>query len=98
MPSDQKRHPHKQLPFEKLGDYKIIEQIGCGGMGDVYKAYDQALDRTVAIKVLPAQLARQKDFVKRFHTEATAIAKLEHPNVVSIIKHQDGLTFDPGRF
>ncbi|MFH1614652.1 MAG: LamG-like jellyroll fold domain-containing protein [Planctomycetota bacterium] len=73
-----------QLPFKKLGHYEIIECIGHGGMGDVYKGYEKALDRFVAIKVLPVQLARQKDFVKRFHAEATAIAKIDHPNIVRI--------------
>lgn len=72
------------LPFKKLGHYEVIERIGHGGMGDVYKGYEKALDRFVAIKVLPAELARQEDFVKRFHVEATAIAKLDHPNVVRI--------------
>lgn len=73
-----------RLPFEKLGHYEIIERIGRGGMGDVYKGYEKTLDRFVAIKVLPAQLARQEDFVKRFHAEATAIAKIDHPNIVRI--------------
>jgi serine/threonine protein kinase/CHASE3 domain sensor protein len=73
-----------ELPFKKLGHYQIIERIGHGGMGDVYKGYEKALDRFVAIKVLPAELARQEDFVKRFHAEAAAIAKLDHPNIVRI--------------
>jgi len=73
-----------QLAFKKLGHYEIIERIGHGGMGDVYKGYEKALDRFVAIKVLPAALARQKEFVKRFHAEATAIAKIDHPNIVRI--------------
>ncbi|MHC4259078.1 MAG: protein kinase domain-containing protein [Planctomycetota bacterium] len=73
-----------QLSFKKLGHYEIIERIGHGGMGDVYEGYEKALDRFVAIKVLPAELARQKDFVKRFHAEATAIAKIDHPNIVRI--------------
>jgi serine/threonine protein kinase len=72
------------LPLKKLGHYEVIECIGHGGMGDVYKGYEKALDRFVAIKVLPAELARQEDFVKRFHAEAMAIAKLDHPNVVRI--------------
>ncbi|MHC4062015.1 MAG: protein kinase domain-containing protein, partial [Planctomycetota bacterium] len=72
------------LPFEKLGHYQIIERIGHGGMGDVYKGYEQALDRFVAIKVLPPEFGRQEDFVKRFHAEAAAIARLDHPNVVRI--------------
>ena len=72
------------LPFSRLGHYRIIEQIGAGGMGDVYRGYDDSLDRSVAIKVLPSQLARDEDFVKRFHAEATAAASIAHPNVVPI--------------
>ncbi|HEW78665.1 MAG TPA: hypothetical protein ENH34_01680 [Phycisphaerales bacterium] len=83
-PRDTSTASEETLPFKKLGHYQIIERIGHGGMGDVYKGYEKALDRFVAIKVLPAELGRQRDFVKRFHTEATAIAKLDHPNVVRI--------------
>ena len=70
--------------IERLGHYQIIERIGRGGMGDVYKAYEEDLDRIVAIKVLPAELVRHKDLLKRFRGEAAAIAKLDHPNVVQI--------------
>jgi serine/threonine protein kinase len=73
-----------ELPFERLGHYRIVEQIGSGGMGDVYRGYDESLDRSVAIKVLPPQLARDADFVRRFHAEATAAASIAHPNVVPI--------------
>jgi serine/threonine protein kinase len=72
-----------RLP-ERLGPYRIIQRIGGGGMGDVYKAYEAALDRYVAIKVLPAELARHDDFVRRFRSEALAVAKLVHPNIVQI--------------
>jgi serine/threonine protein kinase len=82
--NDSKPTEEGQLPFEMLGHYKIIECIGHGGMGDVYKAYEEPLGRFVAIKVLPAELSRQKDFVKRFQVEAAAIAQLDHPNVVRI--------------
>ncbi len=75
-----------QLPldFDRLGQYKIIARIGSGGMGDVYRAYEEALDRNVAVKVLPPELARHPDFVRRFRAEATAVAKLVHPNIVQI--------------
>ena len=53
-------------------------------MGDVYQAYEQSLDRHVAIKVLPPELATHDDFVRRFKAEAAAVAKLVHPNVVQI--------------
>ena len=75
---------HDEIPFERLGHYRILERIGHGGMGDVYKAYDEPLERTVAIKVLPSEFNRHEDFLRRFRVEATAIAKLAHPNVVQI--------------
>ncbi|HEY3968800.1 MAG TPA: protein kinase [Planctomycetaceae bacterium] len=81
VPSPREEEP---LPFARLGHYEIVRQIGHGGMGDVYLGYEQALDRKVAIKVLPADLARSDDFVRRFRTEATAVAKLNHPNIVPI--------------
>ncbi len=76
--------PSEPLPFERLGHYRLTSQLGRGGMGDVYLAYDEPLSRQVAIKVLPAQLARDTDFVRRFHAEATAAASIAHPNVVPI--------------
>lgn len=76
--------PGDELPFRKLDHYEIVERIGHGGMGDVYKGYEPALDRTVAVKVLPAEFARQDDFVRRFYAEAAAAAKLVHPNTVEI--------------
>jgi formylglycine-generating enzyme required for sulfatase activity/serine/threonine protein kinase len=78
------RLPAEEVPFDRLGHFQIVQRIGHGGMGDVYKGYDASLDRYVAIKVLPAALARDEDFVRRFHVEATAVAKLAHPNVVPI--------------
>ncbi len=73
-----------KLPFERLGHYQILERIGSGGMGDVYKGYEAKLERYVAIKVLPSALARDEDFVRRFQAEATAVAKLNNANVVPI--------------
>jgi hypothetical protein len=70
--------------FAHLGGYRILERIGGGGMGDVFKAIDEGLQRVVAIKVLPPELARHPDFVRRFRAEATAIARLVHPNVVQV--------------
>ncbi len=72
------------LPFERLGHFRLLRRIGRGGMGDVYQAHDETLDRQVAIKVLPAELARDEDFVHRFQAEATAAAGLTHPNVVPV--------------
>jgi serine/threonine protein kinase len=71
-------------PFRRLGGYEIGERIGRGGMGDVYRAHDPALMRTVAIKVLPPELAREEEFLRRFRAEAAAAARLAHPNIVPI--------------
>jgi uncharacterized protein YraI len=67
-----------------LGQYQILREIGRGGMAVVYEAYQASLNRTVAVKVLPQQLAFDKTFVQRFLREARAAAKLEHPNIVAI--------------
>jgi WD40 repeat protein len=76
---------------EQLGPYRLLGVLGRGGMGDVYLAYDTALCRQVALKVLPPELARDRDFVRRFHAEAAAVAGLEHPNVVLIYRQgQEG--------
>ena len=84
FPPDAKPSGPESLPFEQLGHYRIVARIGRGGMGDVYQGYDQPLDRYVAIKVLPAELARDAEFVRRFQAEATAAAKVAHPNVVPV--------------
>ena len=64
--------------------YEIIEQIGAGGMSDVYKAKDQVLGRFVAVKVLKPEFAEDVNFVSKFHTEAQSAAGLQHPNIVNI--------------
>lgn len=74
----------KELPFTSLGHYQVKERIASGGMGDVYRAYDPTLDRDVAIKVLPPAMARNADAVERFTSEAKAVAKLSHPNIVPV--------------
>jgi len=70
-------------PGATLGNYQITEKIGAGGMGSVYKAYQPALGRYVAIKVLPPQTAGDPSFAERFALEARAIGKLRHPNIVT---------------
>lgn len=72
------------LEGQTLGQYEIIERIGSGGMATVYKAYQPALDRYVAIKVLPAQHALTPGFTERFLLEARAVAHLSHPNILPI--------------
>jgi serine/threonine protein kinase/tetratricopeptide (TPR) repeat protein len=67
-----------------IGKYKIIEEIDRGGMAVVYKALQLDLDREVALKVMPANITINRNFVERFLTEAHAVARLSHPNIVSI--------------
>ena len=78
------RPPRRGLALHATGPLSRRGAIGRGGMGDVYLGYEEALQRSVAIKVLPAELARDDDFMRRFHAEATAVAKLTHPNIVPI--------------
>jgi eukaryotic-like serine/threonine-protein kinase len=68
----------------KLGPYEIESLIGAGGMGEVYRAHDARLDRTVAIKVLPVSYSTDRDRLQRFAQEARAAAALNHPNILSI--------------
>jgi serine/threonine-protein kinase len=68
----------------RLSRYRIVEQIGAGGMGVVYRAHDEHLDRYVAIKVLPEEVSRDADRVARFQREAKAVARLDHPNILAI--------------
>ena len=70
--------------FETLGHYKILDRIGAGGMGEVYRARDTRLGRTVAIKVLTADVAGDPDRRARFLEEARATAALSHPNIAAL--------------
>jgi serine/threonine protein kinase/Tfp pilus assembly protein PilF len=76
----------------RLGPYEIAARIGVGGMGEVYRARDTRLDRTVAIKVLPEALAADPQFRDRFEREARAISSLSHPHICTLydVGHQDG--------
>ncbi len=71
-------------PGTRIGDYEIQSLIGSGGMGEVYQARDARLSRDVAIKVLPAYLADDRERLRRFEQEAQAAAALNHPNILSI--------------
>lgn len=71
-------------PFDKLGEYAIVNELGKGGMGVVYKARQESLDRLVALKVLPESLTENPEFVSRFVREAKAAAHMVHPNVIQI--------------
>jgi serine/threonine protein kinase len=82
-------------PGQMLGAYRIINQVGQGGMATVYKAYQPSMDRNVAIKVLPRQLAESKEFATRFQQEARIIARLEHPHILPVFDYgeSDGVTY-----
>jgi len=68
----------------KLGRYEIRSRIGAGGMGDVYRARDEMLNRDVAIKVFPATLSQNADRLRRFEQEAQAAGALNHPNILAV--------------
>ncbi|MEM8735435.1 MAG: serine/threonine-protein kinase, partial [Planctomycetota bacterium] len=74
----------KPLPFKQLGKYELIEEIGQGGMGVVYRAHEPELDREVALKILPAQNLKKKGQADRFSLEAKAAASLNHEHIVPI--------------
>jgi eukaryotic-like serine/threonine-protein kinase len=69
---------------ERLGPYEILSPVGAGGMGEVYRARDTRLERTVAIKVLPGAIASDPEALARFEREARAVAALSHPNILAI--------------
>ena len=74
-------HPMALSPGTKLGPYEILAPLGAGGMGEVYRARDTRLDRTVAIKVLPAELSAHEEVRARFEREARAVSSLNHPHI-----------------
>jgi Tfp pilus assembly protein PilF/TolB-like protein len=80
---------------ETISHYRILEQIGAGGMGVVYKAYDEQLEREVALKVLSPGLLTDEGARKRFRKEALALARLNHPNIATIFEfgNDDGTDF-----
>ena len=82
-------------PGTRLGAYEIVALIGAGGMGEVYRAKDTRLDRTVAIKLLPHQFAADPEARARFEREGRAISSLEHPHICALydVGEHDGTTF-----
>ncbi len=74
----------------RLGPYEIVARLGAGGMGEVYRARDTRLDRSVAIKVLPSELAKESQLKLRFEREAKAISQLNHPNICTLYDVGDG--------
>jgi serine/threonine protein kinase len=79
----------------RLGPYGILSPLGAGGMGEVYKARDTRLDRTVAIKILPDSLSGDPQFRERFDREARVISQLDHPNICALydVGREDGTAY-----
>jgi eukaryotic-like serine/threonine-protein kinase len=79
----------------RLGPYEILDPLGAGGMGEVYRARDTRLDRIVAIKVLPAHLSSNTEARQRFEREAKTVSSLSHPHICALydIGHQDGIDY-----
>src|SRR5436190_1229579 len=73
-----------------FGPYEVIEVIGRGGMGEVYRAHDSRLQRDVALKVLPSLLAGDEARLSRFRREAQVLASLGHPNIATIFGIEEG--------
>ena len=82
-------------PGTKLGPYEILSPLGAGGMGEVYRGRDTRLDRTVAIKILPAHFSNDPVRKQRFEREAKAISGLNHPNICTLhdVGSQDGTDY-----
>jgi len=82
-------------PGRRLGPYEIVASIGAGGMGEVYKARDTRLERTVAVKVLPSHLSASAETRQRFEREAKTISSLSHPHICALydVGNQDGVEF-----
>jgi eukaryotic-like serine/threonine-protein kinase len=79
----------------RLGPYELVAPVGAGGMGEVYRAKDTRLDRTVAVKVLPAHLSASPESRQRFEREAKTISQLSHPHICALydVGNQDGVEF-----
>jgi len=79
----------------KLGPYEIVSPLGAGGMGEVYRAIDKRLDRTVAIKILPLHLSENSEAKQRFAREARAISSLNHSNICHLydVGEQENTSF-----
>src|ERR1035438_5013974 len=75
---------------DKLGPYEIVAPLGAGGMGEVYRARDSKLNRDVAIKILPAALAHDAQYMARFEREAQTLASLNHPNIATVYGIEQG--------
>src|SRR5262245_1970555 len=81
-------------PGTRLGSYEIAQQIGAGGMGEVYRARDAKLGRDVALKILPDTFAADPHRLARFRREAQVLASLNHPNIAAIYGFEEGPPLD----
>ena len=82
-------------PGTRLGPYEVVAPLGTGGMGEVYRARDTRLERTVAIKILPAQFSSDPVRKQRFEREAKTVSSLNHPHICVLydVGHQDGMDY-----
>jgi eukaryotic-like serine/threonine-protein kinase len=82
-------------PGTRLGPYRIVSPLGAGGMGEVYRAHDERLERDVAVKVLPPDVAASAEALARFEREAKAVAALSHPGILAVhdVGSSDGIAF-----
>ena len=71
-------------PGTRVGPYQILASLGAGGMGEVYRARDSRLDRSVAVKILTSSRGATLEELERFHREARAIARVSHPNICTV--------------
>ncbi len=87
--------PREELIGTRLGHYRIVRQLGQGGMAEVFLAEDLKLKRQIALKVLPSEFAEDRDRLARFKREAESVARLNHPNIVTVysIEEIDGIHF-----
>ncbi|MCS7305298.1 MAG: protein kinase [Thermoguttaceae bacterium] len=94
-PDTENTYMSETLPFRRLGDFRIIREIGRGGMGIVYEAEQETLGRRVAVKVLPSIHLSSPSAVRRFHREAKAAARLHHTNIIPVfgVGQQEGIHY-----
>ena len=88
-------HPPRQDLPERLGDFRILKEIGRGGMGIVYEAHQKSLNRQVALKILPFAAVLDQRQIARFRNEAQAAAQLHHPHIVPVfaVGQEQGIYF-----